>query len=126
MSAASRSGLDYATGGTNKVMGHPINVVTKDTASDVNKGVHVAREVIEKDGAKILVGAPSSGVALAVSGLAAQNKIPFIAVAAGSPDLTGANVQPLHLPRRAHQRAGRAHDGQRRARHGQEVRTDRP
>ena len=41
-------GLDYATDGTNKVMGHPINVVTKDTASDVNTGVTVAREVIER------------------------------------------------------------------------------
>ncbi len=87
-------GLEYATGGTNKVMGHPINVVTKDTASDVNKGVTVARELLEQNNAKILVGAPSSGVALAVSGLAAQNKIPFIAVAAGSPDLTGASFNP--------------------------------
>jgi branched-chain amino acid transport system substrate-binding protein len=87
-------GLEYATDGTNKVMGHDIKVVTKDTASDVNKGVTVARELIEKDGAKILVGAPSSGVALAVSGVAAQNKVPFIAVAAGTPDLTGANFNP--------------------------------
>ncbi len=87
-------GLDYATGGTNNVMGHDIKVVTQDTASDVNKGVTAARQLIEQNGAKILVGAPSSGVALAVSGLAAQNKLPFIAIAAGSPDLTGKSFNP--------------------------------
>jgi branched-chain amino acid transport system substrate-binding protein len=87
-------GLEYATDGTNKVMGHEIKVVVKDTGSDVAKGTSAARELIEKEGAKLLVGAPNSAVALAVSSLAAQNKIPFIAVAAGSPDLTGAAFNP--------------------------------
>ncbi|MEO8288063.1 MAG: substrate-binding domain-containing protein [Chloroflexota bacterium] len=87
-------GLDYATGGTGKVMGHDIKVVTKDTASTTDTGVNLAREAIEKDGAKILVGSPSSGVALAVSALATQNKIPYIAIAAGSPDITGKNFSP--------------------------------
>jgi branched-chain amino acid transport system substrate-binding protein len=87
-------GLDYATGGTNTVMGHKINVVTKDTASNVDTGTSLAREAIEKDGAKILVGSPSSGVALAVSSLAAQNKIPYIAAPAASPDLTGKAFNP--------------------------------
>ncbi len=82
-------GLNYATGGTNKVMGREIKVVTKDTASDVNKGTSLAREAIEKDGAKVLVGAPSSAVALAVSGIAAQNKIVYIGGPAASDDLTG-------------------------------------
>ncbi|HUS16719.1 MAG TPA: substrate-binding domain-containing protein [Chloroflexia bacterium] len=84
-------GLDYATGGTGKVMGHEIKVVTKDTASTVATGVALAREAVEKDGAKILIGVPSSGVALAVSALAAQNKIPYLAAPAGTPDLTGKN-----------------------------------
>ena len=82
-------GLNYATGGTNKVMGRDIKVVTKDTASDVNKGTSLAREAIEKDGAKVLVGAPSSAVALAVSGIAAQNKVVYIGGPAASDDLTG-------------------------------------
>ena len=84
-------GLEYATGGTNKVMGRQINVITKDTASTVDTGVAQARELIERNGAKILVGVPSSGVALAVSNVAAQNKIPFIAFPAASPDITGKN-----------------------------------
>jgi branched-chain amino acid transport system substrate-binding protein len=82
-------GLDYATNGTNAVNGHPIKVVTKDTASVPDKAVALAREAIEKDGAKVLIGVPSSGAALAVSALAAQNKIPYVAAPAGSPDLTG-------------------------------------
>jgi branched-chain amino acid transport system substrate-binding protein len=87
-------GLNYATGGTGKVRGHEIKVVTKDTASNVDTGVSLAREAIEKDGAKILVGVPSSGVALAVSGVAAQNKVVYIASPAASPDLTGKNFNP--------------------------------
>ncbi|NNJ11710.1 substrate-binding domain-containing protein [Chloroflexales bacterium ZM16-3] len=84
-------GLDYATGGTNAVAGHPIQVVTKDTASTPETGVSLAREAIEKDGATILVGVPSSPVALAISGVAAENKIVYISTPAASPALTGAN-----------------------------------
>jgi branched-chain amino acid transport system substrate-binding protein len=87
-------GLEYATGGTNKVSGGDIKVVTKDTASVVDTGVSLAREAIEKDGAKVLVGVPNSGVALAVSGVAAQNKVVYIASPAASPDLTGKNFNP--------------------------------
>jgi branched-chain amino acid transport system substrate-binding protein len=87
-------GLEYATGGTNKVSGADIKVVTKDTASVVDTGVSLAREAIEKDGAKVLVGVPNSGVALAVSGVAAQNKVVYIASPAASPDLTGKNFNP--------------------------------
>ena len=97
-------GLEYATGGTNKVNGRQINVVTKDTASNVDTGVAQARELIERNGAQILVGVPSSGVALAVSNVAAQNKIPYIAFPAGSPDLTGKNWNQYTF------RAGRTSD----------------
>jgi branched-chain amino acid transport system substrate-binding protein len=84
-------GLSYATGGTNKVMGHEIKTVVKDTASSTETGPTLAREALEKDGAKILVGSPSSSVALAVSSLALQNKVPYIAAPAASPDITGKN-----------------------------------
>ena len=87
-------GLNYATKGTNQVAGKTIKVVTKDTASNVDTGTALAREAIEKDGAKVLVGVPSSGVALAVSGLAAQNKLIYISTPAATPDLTGKNFNP--------------------------------
>ena len=58
-------GLDYVTDGTRTIAGRPIEVVLKDTASNTEKGATLAREAIEKDGAEILLGVPSSPVALA-------------------------------------------------------------
>jgi branched-chain amino acid transport system substrate-binding protein len=84
-------GLEYATGGTNKVYGRDIKVTTKDTASAVDTGTSLAREAIEKDKAQVLVGVPSSGVALAVSSVANDNKVVYLAGPAASPDLTGKN-----------------------------------
>ncbi len=87
-------GLDYATGGTNSVAGRPIQVIIKDTASKTDVGTQVARDLIEKDNVDVLVGVPSSGVALAVSELAKQYKKIYIAQPAASPDLTGKNFNP--------------------------------
>ncbi|MEJ5343768.1 MAG: substrate-binding domain-containing protein [Chloroflexus sp.] len=84
-------GLEYATNGTNQVAGRPINVVVKDTASNPETGVSLAREAIESDGADVLVGSPSSPVALAISAVAAENKIVYIAAPAATPALTGEN-----------------------------------
>ncbi|WP_031458805.1 substrate-binding domain-containing protein [Chloroflexus sp. MS-G] len=84
-------GLEYATNGTNQVAGRPIKVVVKDTASNPETGVSLAREAIESDGADVLVGSPSSPVALAVSAVAAENKIVYIAAPAATPALTGEN-----------------------------------
>lgn len=84
-------GLEYATDGTNQVAGQPITVVTKDTSSNPDTGVTLAREAIESDGAQILVGSPSSPVALAISGVAAENEVIYIAGPAATPALTGEN-----------------------------------
>ena len=53
-------GLEYATGGTMEVAGRPIVVVEKDNSSDPDTGVQQARELIEAEGADILVGNISS------------------------------------------------------------------
>lgn len=82
-------GLEYATNGTGIAGGKTIKTVIKDTTSTPDVGVALAREAIEKDGAKILVGSPSSSVALAVSGVAAENKTVYISAPAATPDLTG-------------------------------------
>ncbi len=87
-------GLDYATGGTNTVGGRQIQVITKDTASKTDVGTQLARDLIEKDNVDVLVGVPSSGVALAVADLANQYKKIYIAQPAASPDLTGKNFNP--------------------------------
>ncbi len=87
-------GLEYATGGTNTVAGRKIEVITKDTASKPDVGTQVARDLLEKENVDILVGVPSSGVALAVAELAKQYKKIYIAQPAASPDLTGKNFNP--------------------------------
>lgn len=87
-------GLEYATGGTNAVSGRPIQVIVKDTASKPDVGTQVARDLIEKENVDILVGPPSSSVALAVEQLALQNKKIMIAQPAASPDITGKSFNP--------------------------------
>ncbi|MCS7282961.1 MAG: substrate-binding domain-containing protein [Anaerolineae bacterium] len=87
-------GLEYATGGKMEVAGRPIQVIVKDTASDPEKGVSLARELIEAEGVQILVGAPSSGVTMAVQQVALENKIILIAEPAAATDITGKNFNP--------------------------------
>jgi branched-chain amino acid transport system substrate-binding protein len=87
-------GLEYATGGTMEVAGRPIVVIEKDNASDPETGVNQARELIEAEGAEILVGNISSGVALAVMPVAEENNVIFIAEPAAAPQITADNFSP--------------------------------
>ncbi len=87
-------GLDYATGGTNAVAGRQIQVITKDTASKTDVGQQVARDLLEKENVDMLVGVPSSGVALAVNELALQYKKIYIAAPAAGTEVTGKNFNP--------------------------------
>jgi len=87
-------GLDYATGGTNTIAGRPVQVIIKDTASKPDVGTQVARDLIEKENVDMLVGVPSSGVALAVNELAKQYKKIYIAQPAAGTEITGKNFNP--------------------------------
>ncbi len=87
-------GLEYATGATNSVAGRPIQVITKDTASKVDVGTQVARDLLEKENVDMLIGVPSSGVALAVNELAKQYKKIYIAQPAAGTEITGKNFNP--------------------------------
>ncbi len=87
-------GLDYVTDGTRVIAGRPVELVIKDTASNPETGSTLAREAIELDGADILVGVPSSPVALAVGGIAAQNKTLYIAGPAAADAITGDGFNP--------------------------------
>ena len=87
-------GLEYATGGTMEVAGRPIQVIIKDTSSDPEKAVSLARELIEAEGVHLLVGAPSSGATMAVQQVAMENKIILIAEPAAATDITGKNFNP--------------------------------
>lgn len=87
-------GLEYATNGTNAIGECKITVVVKDTASKPDIGTQAARDLIESEKVDLLVGAPNSGVTLAVSELAKQNKKILIAQPAASPDITGKSFNP--------------------------------
>jgi len=84
-------GIDYATKGTRRVAGRPVEFVVKDTESKPDVGVARARELIEKDGVEILVGTPSSAVALAVMEVAKEYKKLMIVTPAAADQITGAS-----------------------------------
>jgi branched-chain amino acid transport system substrate-binding protein len=87
-------GLKYATEGTMEVAGRPIRVIERDNSSDPEIGVSQARELIEAEGADILIGNISSGVALAVIPVAEQNNVIYIAEPAAAPQITADNFSP--------------------------------
>lgn len=83
-------GLQYATNGTNKVNGKSINLTLMDDKTDPATAVNDAKQLIG-EGYKILAGSTSSGVALQVAPLAAQNQVLFVSGPAASDAITGVN-----------------------------------
>lgn len=83
-------GLNYATGGTGKVNGKTLNITYVDDKTDPATAVNAAKDLIGQ-GYKIIGGSVSSGVALQVAPLAAQNKVLFISGPAASDAITGVN-----------------------------------
>jgi branched-chain amino acid transport system substrate-binding protein len=83
-------GLQYATKGTGKVNGKTINVTYLDDKGDAATGVSEAKGLIGQ-GTKILMGTGSSGVALQIAPLAAQNQILYISGPAATDAVTGIN-----------------------------------
>jgi len=88
-------GFEYATDGSMMVGGRPIELVIRDDTSNVDAGTAAARELIESEGAEILVGNSSSGVALQVQQIADENEIIYFAAPAASADITGSNWNPF-------------------------------
>jgi branched-chain amino acid transport system substrate-binding protein len=85
-----RLGLKYVTKGTNTVNGHKIELTLVDDKTDPATAVSAAKDLIGK-GYKVLAGSVSSGVALQVAPLAAQNNVLFISGPAASDAITGVN-----------------------------------
>lgn len=97
-----RAGLDYATKGTGKVGDRAIEVTEVDDAGDPAKAVSAAKDLIGK-GTKIIAGSTSSGVALQVAPIAAQNKVLFISGPAATDAVTGANRYTFRSGRQSYQ-----------------------
>ena len=87
-------GLEYATEGTMEVAGRPIRVVEMDNGSDPDTAVTQARELIEAEGADILIGNVSSSAALATIPVAEENDVIYIAEPAAAPAITAENFSP--------------------------------
>jgi branched-chain amino acid transport system substrate-binding protein len=97
-----RWGLNYVTGGTNKVGGHEIELTLVDDATDPAKAVSGAKDLIGK-GYKIIAGSVSSGAALQVAPLAEQNKILFVSGPAATDAITGINKYTFRSGRQTYQ-----------------------
>lgn len=83
-------GLKYVSKGTGKVAGHTVQLTLIDDAGDPAKAVSAAKDLIGQ-GYKIIIGSVSSGVALQLAPLAAQNKILYISGPAANDAITGNN-----------------------------------
>lgn len=96
------AGLAYATHGTGKAAGHPVEVTEQDDAGDPAKAVAEAKSLIGK-GTRIIAGTTDSGVALQLAPLAAQNKVLYVAGPAATDALTGVNAYTFRSGRQSYQ-----------------------
>jgi branched-chain amino acid transport system substrate-binding protein len=99
---AFRAGLSFASGGTGKAGNRSIEVIEADDAGDPAKAVSAAKDLIGK-GVKILAGSTSSGVALQVAPVAAQNKVLFVSGPAATDGITGINRYTFRSGRQSYQ-----------------------
>jgi branched-chain amino acid transport system substrate-binding protein len=95
-------GLRYLTKGTNVVNGHKLQITYVDDGTDAAKAVAAGKDLIGQ-GYKILAGSTSSGIALQMGALAAQNQVLFIAGPAASDALTGLNRYTFRSGRQSYQ-----------------------
>jgi branched-chain amino acid transport system substrate-binding protein len=95
-------GMKYLTHGTNTVNGHKIVFSYNDDGGVAANAVTTAKDLIGQ-GYKIIAGATSSGVGLALAPIAAQNKVLFISGPAASDGITGANRYTFRSGRQTYQ-----------------------
>jgi branched-chain amino acid transport system substrate-binding protein len=97
-----RLGMKYLTKGTNTVNGHKIVFTFQDDAGVAANAVTSAKDLIGQ-GYKIIAGATSSGVGLALAPIAAENKVLFISGPAANDGITGANKYTFRSGRQTYQ-----------------------
>ena len=96
------AGLSYATKGTNKIGNRSVEITEVDDAGDPAKAVSAAKDLIGK-GYKIIGGSTSSGVALQVAPIAAQNRVLFVSGPAATDAVTGVNKYTFRSGRQSYQ-----------------------
>jgi branched-chain amino acid transport system substrate-binding protein len=80
-----------------KVLGKPVQVISADTQNKADVGANKAREWYDRDGVDLIVDTPNSGVALAVTKVAAEKHKLFINTGAGSTRLTNEDCNPYMI-----------------------------
>lgn len=100
--AGVKIGLNYATKGTNTVNGHKIKLTTEDDADSSTTAVTDFKSLVGA-GYKIIGGTADSGIADALTPLAAQNKVLYISGAAAADEVTGANRYTFRSGRQTYQ-----------------------
>jgi len=77
------------------VLGRKLEILSRDSKANADEAVRVARELVLKDNVDFLSGTLTSAEAPAVSTIAKENKIVFVAPVAKSTQLTApANLHP--------------------------------
>jgi branched-chain amino acid transport system substrate-binding protein len=66
-----------------------VQVIVADDQSDPENTATIARELIDVQGVKLLVGTVSSGATATLQGIALENKVPLIVAPAAANDITG-------------------------------------
>ena len=82
-------------GGT--VLGKKIVVLSVDHQNKPDIGASKFREWADQNGLNVLLAGSNTGVSIAMSKVAAQKKVPFIAIGAGGASLTGADCTPYSV-----------------------------
>ncbi len=100
--SALKAGIAYATDGSNALDGRPITLDIVDDAADPAKATAAATDMIGK-GYQVLAGSVSSGVALQMAPLAAENKVLFISGPAATDGITGVNKYTFRSGRQTYQ-----------------------
>jgi branched-chain amino acid transport system substrate-binding protein len=84
-------GFEYATGGSNKVLGKKIEIIEEDDASTPQIGVQKAIKLLSEDKVDIMCGVISSGIALGVMEKVKEFKKVYMIGGAAVDQITGSN-----------------------------------
>jgi len=76
------------------ILGRPVELIIRDSQLKPDVGATVARQMILEDGVELLLGPTSSGVALAVSEVAKEYRIPIAFHTSNTPALTTTKGHP--------------------------------
>lgn len=87
-------GIQYATHGTDKVDGRPIDLLIRDDAGSPSQGSTMMKDLILNDHVAMMQGPADSAVAVPMEQLAGQYHIPLIVDPAADDDLTSTYLNP--------------------------------